>query len=62
MPAGYQITQHFNPVARNGRLKFLVMAEDGDEDPLEKTARIVQVQIEQVGKALAQAEKKSSST
>lgn len=47
MPAGYQITQHFNPVARNGRVKFLVMAEDGDEDPLEKTARIVQVQIEQ---------------
>jgi len=52
MPAGYQITQHFNPIGRDGHLSYVVLPrleeeeEDGKE-PEEKIARIVQVQIEQ---------------
>ena len=54
MPAGYQITQHFNPIARDGLLEFVVVPKsDEDEnegkDPIiEKKINITQVQIEQV--------------
>ena len=53
MPAGYQITQHFSPIAREGKLDYVVVPrhEDGEEQqrtPVQKSIRIIQVQIEQV--------------
>ena len=52
MPAGYQITQHFHPIARNGKLEYVVVpkvAEGAEEaDPVQRSIRIIQVQIEQV--------------
>lgn len=51
MPAGYQITQHFHPIARNGKLEYVVVpkvAEGAEEaDPVQRSIRIIQVQIEQ---------------
>ena len=38
MPAGYQITQHDMPVAKNGVVKFHVYAED--IEPYEKSVTI----------------------
>ena len=53
MPAGYQITQHFSPIARNGKLDYVVVPQvlDGEEEKIvRKSVRIIQVQIEQVRK------------
>jgi len=50
MPAGYQITQHFSPIARNGKLDYVVVPQvlDGEEEKIvRKSVRIIQVQIEQ---------------
>jgi len=51
MPAGYQITQHFSPIARDGKLDFVVVpkiAEGAEEaEPIQRSIRIIQVQIEQ---------------
>ena len=53
MPAGYQITQHFSPIAKNGKLDYVVVPQvlDGEEEKIvRKSVRIIQVQIEQVRK------------
>ena len=67
MPAGYQITQHFSPIARNGKLDYVVVPQvlDGEEEKIvRKSVRIIQVQIEQVRKkehlALAGMDKKKN--
>ena len=56
MPAGYQITQHFSPIARNGKLDFVVVpkiSEGAEEaEPIQRSIRIIQVQIEQVSLSL----------
>ena len=58
MPAGYQITQHFSPIAREGKLDYVVVPrrEEGEDElrpPVQKSIRIIQVQIEQVGSSLS---------
>ncbi|VVC36675.1 Aspartyl/glutamyl-tRNA(Asn/Gln) amidotransferase, B subunit,Aspartyl/Glutamyl-tRNA(Gln) [Cinara cedri] len=47
MPAGYQITQQFKPLAVNGQLTFHVIDQDINKVPYSKTSLIKQVQIEQ---------------
>jgi len=50
MPAGYQITQHFSPIARNGKLDYVVIpacAEGEEKTVYRKSIKIIQVQIEQ---------------
>ncbi|ODV61343.1 glutamyl-tRNA(Gln) amidotransferase subunit PET112 [Ascoidea rubescens DSM 1968] len=50
-PLGYQITQHYNPFAKNGFVKLQKSKDDIDE--LEKIITIDQIQIEQdTGKSL----------
>lgn len=50
-PQGYQVTQHYKPFAKNGKLTLYGAYEDINEN--EKTIRIEQLQIEQdTGKSL----------
>ncbi|OQR72631.1 glutamyl-tRNA(Gln) amidotransferase subunit B [Tropilaelaps mercedesae] len=46
MPAGFQITQQFHPIAREGRLRYYPMTSSGTSF-IEKSCRILQVQLEQ---------------
>ncbi|XP_022171407.1 glutamyl-tRNA(Gln) amidotransferase subunit B, mitochondrial [Myzus persicae] len=47
MPAGYQITQQFHPIAENGQLTFHVIDQNTNIVPYSKTSLIKQVQLEQ---------------
>ncbi|GMR42537.1 hypothetical protein PMAYCL1PPCAC_12732 [Pristionchus mayeri] len=44
MPAGYQITQQANPIAKNGRFEFFLLNEKSDE---RRMVDVLQVQLEQ---------------
>ncbi|RKP09471.1 aspartyl/glutamyl-tRNA amidotransferase subunit B [Thamnocephalis sphaerospora] len=52
IPAGYQITQHYEPIARGGELQLSAL----DGLPYERSVRMVQLQIEQdTGKSMMDA-------
>ncbi|XP_071034232.1 glutamyl-tRNA(Gln) amidotransferase subunit B, mitochondrial [Parasteatoda tepidariorum] len=46
LPAGYQITQQFNPIASNGKISFIVYDKELG-DPHEKISCLKQLQLEQ---------------
>lgn len=55
LPAGYQITQQRKPLANGGHLDYLIFSEDNGHHhkPVVKTARLIQIQLEQdSGKSL----------
>uniref|UniRef100_A0A1I8FG47 Aspartyl/Glutamyl-tRNA(Gln) amidotransferase subunit B/E catalytic domain-containing protein n=1 Tax=Macrostomum lignano TaxID=282301 RepID=A0A1I8FG47_9PLAT len=62
MPAGYQITQHFRPLANHGRLEFYWQPDDNDPTSIaESVADIVQLQLEQdSGRSLHDSERQLS--
>jgi aspartyl-tRNA(Asn)/glutamyl-tRNA(Gln) amidotransferase subunit B len=53
MPAGYQITQQRDPIARNGFIEFIVHNEYSNRKPYLKRSNLKQIQLEQdSGKSL----------
>ncbi|KAK3582851.1 hypothetical protein CHS0354_040001 [Potamilus streckersoni] len=61
LPAGYQITQQRHPLARNGKVKYLVYNTDNWNKYSWKTASIIQLQLEQdSGKSLHDADQNRS--
>lgn len=57
-PSGYQITQYYEPFARNGHITLLARDGISPQDGESVTVRIKQVQLEQdTAKTLAQADK-----
>ena len=47
LPLGYQITQHWNPIARNGHLDFVVYNKLFHKEPYVKRCVVHQLQLEQ---------------
>ncbi|KFM73704.1 Glutamyl-tRNA(Gln) amidotransferase subunit B, mitochondrial, partial [Stegodyphus mimosarum] len=47
LPAGYQVTQHFHPLACNGHIKFIVHDRLKGIEPYECCTRLQQLQLEQ---------------
>ncbi|KAL3880476.1 hypothetical protein ACJMK2_032712 [Sinanodonta woodiana] len=61
LPTGYQITQQRHPLARDGKVKYLVYNTDNWNKYNWKTASIIQLQIEQdSGKSLHDADRNRS--
>ncbi|OQV22134.1 Glutamyl-tRNA(Gln) amidotransferase subunit B, mitochondrial [Hypsibius exemplaris] len=53
LPAGYQITQHFHPIANNGWMDYVMFVPGIDKEPKRYRAAIEQIQLEQdSGKSL----------
>ncbi|VDP10788.1 unnamed protein product [Soboliphyme baturini] len=53
LPAGYQITQHFHPIAVDGTIEYIVYDRQSNLDAVVKRTKIVQIQLEQdSGKSL----------
>ncbi|GAB1601586.1 glutamyl-tRNA(Gln) amidotransferase subunit B, mitochondrial-like [Argonauta hians] len=46
LPAGYQITQYFKPLAQRGELPYYSSEQSNQKDYVQKVARITQVQLE----------------
>ncbi|XP_053971031.1 glutamyl-tRNA(Gln) amidotransferase subunit B, mitochondrial [Hylaeus volcanicus] len=47
LPAGYQITQHKNPLAVNGEIEFMVFNPGVHKKPYMKSSKLKQIQLEQ---------------
>ncbi|XP_076622256.1 glutamyl-tRNA(Gln) amidotransferase subunit B, mitochondrial isoform X2 [Colletes latitarsis] len=47
LPAGFQITQHKNPLAVDGEIKFMVFNPSIHKEPYLKSSKIKQIQLEQ---------------
>ncbi|XP_070553935.1 glutamyl-tRNA(Gln) amidotransferase subunit B, mitochondrial-like isoform X1 [Ptychodera flava] len=53
LPAGYQITQQRVPLATGGRIEFSLFDPTSRDEPIKKTVRLIQIQLEQdSGKSL----------
>ena len=53
LPAGYQITQHFHPIANHGWMDYVIFKQGFDKEPKKFRASIEQIQLEQdSGKSL----------
>ncbi|XP_054709079.1 glutamyl-tRNA(Gln) amidotransferase subunit B, mitochondrial-like [Uloborus diversus] len=60
LPAGYQITQQFNPLANNGYITFVVCSKSQGDEPYECRCNLKQIQLEQdSGRSFHVANKKS---